>query len=283
MTNAIANTMPNDVTNAASSGDWRNAVNALVTHKIENGLPFSSGELAAELRTQFPSLRFSVTGLGDHVRDLFYGGGMDLYDDGMGGLIPPCQIPRTTQGLGRTPAGQMVFVYGPDQQTCDNHPFEVDIPIPGNQNTSQNAISTPKPSALPAAQPVGALPGGTQPPAQDGYTRTPVQITGQAAPRAIPKASVHTDRRLCVPRGAFEAFVLTLNHVMRGGDPVYIRFDGDTLIVTLDPQPGTSKYDLAVTRGRVLVTHPSTPFQPGDKYTIEVDGDELKVDLSQSV
>lgn len=269
--------MPNDVTNAASSGDWRGAVNALITHKIGNGSPFSSGELAAELRTNFPSLRFSATGLGDHVRDLFYGGGMDLYDDGTGGLVPPCQIPRTTQGLGRTPAGQTVFVYGPDQQSCNNHPFEVDIPTPGQQNITQNA-----PLPLPA-QPVAALPGGVHPPAQNGYTRAPIQITGQSAPKALPNASVHTDRRLCVPRGAFEAFVLTLNHVMRGGDPVYIRFDGDTLVVTLDPQPGTSKYDLATTRGRVLVTHPSTPFQPGDKYAIEVDGDELRVDLSQSV
>jgi len=271
--------LPKSVLAAADTKNWRAAVSAFIAHKIESNLPFSSGELAAELRTHRPDLAFSVIALGDFVRDMFYAGAMDLYDDGMGGLVPPCQIPCTTQGIGRTPAGQIVFVYGPDPVTCQGHPFEVDIPLPGVASNSNPVQSLPSNGGTPAA--LTAQSSGVHPPS--GQTRTPVQVTGSAAPGTIPNATVHIDGRLCVARGAFEAFVLALNHVMRGGDPVYVRFDGNTLVISLDAKPGTAKYDLAKYRGRVLVTPPNLPLQPGDKYAITVDGGELKVDLSQAV
>lgn len=98
------------VQNAVSAGNWREAVDALVQERISQNLCFSSGELVVELRTNFPSLSFSARNLGDYVRDLFYAGGMGFYDDGNGDVVQPCQIPRMTQGLGRTPARLFKFI-----------------------------------------------------------------------------------------------------------------------------------------------------------------------------
>lgn len=248
------------VQNAVSAGNWREAVDALVQERISQNLCFSSGELVAELRTNFPSLSFSARNLGDYVRDLFYAGGMGFYDDGNGDVVQPCQIPRMTQGLGRTPAGQTVFVYGPDPTACQNHDFEVDIPSPPGNPPIQ--------MIFPGNVAVAALPSN-------------LTITGSRAPKDPLHATVHTDSRLCVPRGAFEALVDKLQHVMRGGDPVYICFNNSLVELRLDPQPGYTKYDLSTTRGRVLVTHPSTLLIPGDKYSVTVLQDTLQIDLSQ--
>jgi len=79
--------------------------------------------------------------------------------------------------------------------------------------------------------------------------------------------------------------VAAVGHILRGGDPIYLRWEQDQLIVSLDSVSNSTKYDLARQRGRVLVAHPTTPFTPGDTYQIELDtqNKELVIDLSQTV
>lgn len=261
--------LPTSVSQASS---WRQAVNELIDHKISRGECFSSGEVAAILRTHRPDLRFSVTTLGEHVRDLFYTGGMALYTDNGGMLVSPCQVPRTTQGLGRTPAGQTVFVYGPNHAECMSHHFEVDIPRPGQKaqtkvvNVTPQSLPTPPPPALPS----------------DSNSKTPVVISGSKAPSQDDlTATVHTDRRLCIPRRAFEYFVEKSGHLLRGGDSVSVSYDGNQITVTMKPTPSSIEYNLALTRGRILLVSPdsSKPFVPGDKYDIQVTSDALVIDL----
>lgn len=245
--------------------DWRSAASALCDWYIEHNRCFSSGEIAYELRTHRPDLAFSVRTLGEHIRDLFYAGGMKDYVDGYGDSNYPLQVPRTTQGLSRTPAGVEVFVYCPDQTEGFAHHFEVDIPKPGGQPQPAQRQRPATPPATPA-----------QPP-QPGVT-----ITGSANGKLT--ATVHADRRLCISRGTFEVFVHRTGKPMRGGDPVHIRFDpnGDKVQVTLDPDPngGSVSYDLGATRGRVLFPSQGQPFNPGDTFTVIVDKDSLTVDLS---
>lgn len=267
-------TLPQTTLDAADKGNWRDAASTLIAHKIAAGLPFSSGEIAAELRAGRPDLPFGAMTLGDYIRDLFYTGGMDLYEDASG-VIPPCQVPRTTQGIGRTPAGKQVFVYGPDPSVCLAHDFEVDIPLPPGVPSLPPGVSSPPWSMASKSIPMQVVAPSAPTPA-----KTPVSITGAFAPRALPNATVHTDNRLCVPRGAFEGYMLATNHVMRGGDPVYTRFEGNDLVISTTQLPGTAKYDLAKDRGRVLVTSPSAPFTPGDRYRIYIEHGELRVDIS---
>jgi hypothetical protein len=270
--------MSQAVQDAVQANNWRDAVKSMISERIAQNRCFSSGELAAELRTECPALSFSVRSLGDYVRDMFYAGGMELYDDGQGGMVPPCQIPCITQGIGRTPSGQTVFVYGPDPGACAAHNFEVDIPAPPGQQVSVSSAPAVAAFSSNTSAPV-AFPSNTS----VAPSNTPVVITGAQAPQALPQATVHTDARLCVPRGAFEALVQALQHVMRGGDPVYTSLNGNLLELRLDAQPGYTKYDLSATRGRVLITHAATAFNPGDKYRITIVQDTLQIDLSQPV
>jgi hypothetical protein len=275
-----------DNTDWSPGTSWRTLANDLIDFLISEGACFSSGEVARWLRIHMPNERFSVPTLGEHVRDLFYAGGMGMYpDDGYGSPVYPSQVPRTTQGLGRTPAGVQVFVYCPDQNDGFNHPFEVDIPFPGGQPTSYPTVPTPGGQAMqhPPAQQVHM-------PTQPAKPKQPVKITGSAAPTkyATIQAKVHDDRRLCIPRSAFELYVHFTGQPMKGGDPVFVSMSKDKVLVSLQAtnaltSVATTTYDLSTTRGRVLIPHPANPFTPGDVYDVTVASDGLTVDLTQTV
>jgi len=282
----IDTTVQSYLDTTTSDTDWRSVVNGLCDFLISEGHCFSSGELARWLRQYRKDLRFSVPRLGEHVRDAFYAGTMTEYpDDGSGLPAYPSQVPRQTQGLGRTPAGTQVFVYCPDQTAGFGHNFEVDIPRPGDADTSYPDASLVTPVVTPASPTVGLsgvpVPTSTQAPAPAG-----VSITGAAKPLVELKAKVHDDRRLCVPRAAFEAYVHFCGQPMKGGDPVFVKVETDEATITLtDPGDGASSYDLSTSRGRVLFPAPpgETPFTPGDVYLVNITPNGLTVDLTQTV
>ena len=249
----------------STATDWRTAANALCDWYIQHNRCFSSGEIAREIRLHRSDIAFSVRTLGEHMRDLFYSGGMRDYTDGYGDSNYPMQVPRTTQGLGRTPAGIEVFVYCPEQAEGFAHGFEVDIPAPPSHRPQRQQVNAPQ-----------SVPATSAPPPKSGVT-----ITGSTNGKLT--ATVHADRRLCISRGTFELFVHKTGRPLRGGDPVHIQFtDDDKVVVTLDADPNgkSASYDLGAARGRVLFPSQSQPFNPGDSFTVTVDKDGLTVDLS---
>ena len=116
--------------NIENSRDWRTVATAFVHYHIVTEDCFSSGEIARDIRLYRPELVFSVGELGAHIRQLHTQHRMPDYDDGFSQDYPVTTT-RTTTGLGRTPAGKEVVVYGPSQSTALQHDFEVDIPPPG--------------------------------------------------------------------------------------------------------------------------------------------------------
>lgn len=275
----------------ANSKHWTDAVRDVIKFRIdrqraraEAGDPepreedcFSSGEIAAVLRThRMNDLRFSVIDLGGWVRDLFDGDNMGKYlvEDDDGELIEesPLQVSRTTVGKGRTPAGQLVFVYGPDQEACDKHDFEVDIPLPPGAKPKPN-----KPAQLPA-------------PVTGGYPTKIAAAVNQAPPSGYPTktassmtAKVIADCRVVIYRDVFEAWVHHAKKTMRSGAPVYIKFDNDKAYVSLD-DPGdatTHQLHTGSRPGRVFFASPTVPFTPGDEYAVELTDDALVVDLAR--
>lgn len=283
------------IKNGVQSDDWRTTVDDLIEALTEEGLPYSSGEIAAFLRTEAPTLKFRVTSIGEHIRDAYWAGTLPEYEDSMHGPLAPVQMQYMTSGKGRTPAGQPVFVYGPDQATCDNHDFEVDIPLPPGVKPRAPAISSnnapsggyptsytqpsqgnqgnqvPSSSAAPAitgpSPSSGGAPGGSK----------AIQPVNQGSGGLL--AKVHTDKRLCVPRSAFEAYLYTSGRAMRAGDNVFVTVDDDGATITLDSSPNATKLTLQATRGRLLFANPNTPFVPGTTYQINVDKSGLSIDF----
>ena len=250
--------------------EWLSATDAVITVLVEEHDCFSSGEIAAHLRTFRPDLVFSVTSsVGEHIRDRFYSSSLPMYENPDGTHTPVEQVPRTTQGFTRTGAGVEVFVYGPEWQACQDHEFEIEIPAPG--------VTTP-------ADPTDAH-GLPAKPAQPSTAHF-VNLKPRVATRDL-TATVHKDARLYVPRSAFEALLHETQTGLKGGDSVYVLVDDSTeeATVNLDRSNGAQAYQLIATRGRVLFPHPIHPFTPGDTYAVTVDGSgrRLVVDLSQTV
>jgi hypothetical protein len=284
----------------AQSSDWRTAVTDLLAWMVANGRCFSSGEIAAYLRTNRSDLAFKVGGVGEFVREAYDNGRFPSYSDTAGNSVYPTQVPRTTNGVARTldgrtvesktAAGQAVFVYAIDGAEGFAHDFEVYIPDYDDPQATKAIDYTGAPpvaptvTTTPSATP-GASPVTSAPPSQ----ATGVLITGSLK-RDDLIAYVRPDRRLCVPRAAFEAFVALTGTPLRGGpngDPVYIDFMGDEVVITRDPSAtGTSTaYHLWATRGRVafLAATGLPTFDPGDKYEITVRQDALVVNLTKKV
>lgn len=268
----IATTIQNAVADAPNRGvpDWQAATDDLIEALVANGECFSSGEIAAHLRTFAPNLRFSVTSsVGEHVRNRFYGNTLPLYQNDDGTTSPVEQVPRTTQGFTRTPPGTQVFVYGPDYVTATAYDFEVDIPAPG----TVPAIAT----------------DGSGLPARPTQSATPRQHAKPVTPRPATnlRVSVRTDYRVNVPRSAFEALLHATQTGLKGGDSVYVEFDdaNSKAIIYLDPQPNARSYNLWATTGRIAIRHPVKTFNPGDEYAVEIDATNRRmvVDLSQTV
>ena len=216
---------------AESGPEWMTCATDLIHWLVANGRCFSSGEIAHYIRIHRPDVQFSVTALGDAIRDWYYGQEMPAYDTGY-----PAMVPRTTEGKYRTAAGVPVFVYAPSEAEGLAHDFEVDVPMPPEVR--------PRPAT---------------------HTQT---ITGTNKPQGEVRAVVRSDRRCVVPRSAFEFFVHTTGRTIRiGTDPVHIDFVGSEVRITLDPTPTSTPYHLWAGRGRVAFAG-KTPFTPGDTFPI---------------
>lgn len=255
----------------ANSPNWRDAVADLISYYTANNLCFSSGEIARELRVHRTDLMFSVLNLGEHTRDLYYNGQIN-YEDDDGDQLPAIQVPRTTTGTGRTPAGRTVFVYGADPVDAQNHDFEVDIPNPGKKTSAASPIK-PK-----GGYPTAVTSDGGSDGDGDGTAMTASDKLGSDEI----KATVHTDKRMCITRPIFDRFIAACGKPLRGGDPVWIVVEQDEARITLDEPDDdeAKKYDLSTERGRVLFTRPNDPFNPGDHYKVTITKDALVVDLS---
>lgn len=234
----------------SQSPDWQQALDDFIDCTTQLGQPFTSGHIATILRVYRPEFRFRVQWIGERVQDKFHGG--DISYRG----IPAIQVPRTCAGVGRTPAGQTVFVYAPDEDEAETFPFELDIPEPGSQLTQ-----------MPAEHPISATP--TPPALPSAHEMT---------------ATVHTDHRLCIPRVCLETLLHKTGRSFRGGtNSVWVRFeDGpERAVITLDQVGEAVDYEIT-SRGRILfVKAGSGRFNPGDTYAVEVAGDELIVDVTR--
>lgn len=271
----------------AGAADWREAVRFDIDLRVSERQCFSSGEIATDLRVYRPDLAFAVGGLGEYVRDLYVSNEFPSYTDDVGNADYPLQVARITTGAarkftgehvqGRTPAGQVVFVYGREHQECLDHEFEVYIPKPPGQ--LDNPQQLPGPAGTP-----GSLPALPTAPKQLG-----VLITGQLAKDDL-TASVRQDGRLCVSRAAFEAFVALNGKPLRAGlngDPIFVNVEGTPakkVVITLDRTPASDEYHLWVNRGRLAFAAPAgTTWTAGDKFEVTVDEDQITVDVSKSI
>jgi len=249
-----------------NSQNWRDAAQDCIDFYSANNLCFSSGEIAAEVRKHRTDLRFSVLSLGEYVRDLYYNGAVN-YKDSYGDDFPGLQMARSTSGVGRTPAGVTVFVYGPDAADIQNHDFEVDIPAPGGKAITQSNPIRPK-SGYPTAI---SKPAVSQP-AQPALPQ-PSMVT----------ATVHTDRRLCLTRPIFDKFIAASGQAIHPGTPVYVLVTDDEAVISLDSQDGAHPYNLQKERGRVLFPRANNPFEPGERYEVFITASELKINLKDPV
>jgi hypothetical protein len=237
--------------------DWREAVTALLEFWTALDRCYSSGEVAACFRTHRMDLRFSVTTVGEEIRNRFYNGELPNYDDGFGDAMAPVQHPRWTVGVGRTPADVQVFVYGPDVGTCDTHAFEVDIPRPGTANGAEtDGPQTPAPTVTAAPPRVRPVPGN------------------------LPSAYVAADGRCYLPRKVVDAYLGAGNISLRQGDALHVTQDGDTATVTADKAPGSAAYNIWATSGKLAFYSQGTAFTSGTKYAVTVTDNGIEVDLS---
>lgn len=257
--------------------DWQAATDALIDLFVSHGECFSSGEIAAHLRTFHPELRFSVTShVGEHIRERFYADNLPEYTLSDGTTVHVAQVPRTTGGYTRTPIGTQVFVYAEDYQSGMDHEFEVDIPLPGTQVAADPGDAY----GLPARPVQAATPVQTAP------RNVATTVTGRQASGSL-TVNVRTDARVNVPRSVFEALLHETKTALRGGDRVYVNIDdaAGRAIISLDPEPGFTAYNLWATTGRIAFRHPVTPFNPGDNFALEIEADKRRmvIDISRSV
>lgn len=235
------------------SNTWEEAVDDFIECTTQLGQPFTSGHVTTLLRVYRPEFNFKQAWVGERCQDKFYSG--EVLFNGQGAV----QVPRVCAGLGRTPAGTTVFVYGADGDDADNFPFELDIPKPNSGLTQ-----------MPKEHPI-----------QQG-----VQIQPKAPSKTDMRAKVHSDHRMCVPRVAFEGLMHATGRKFQAGDKAWVRFeDGpERAIVSLDQKPGSVHYDIGKDRGRILFPKAgSGQFTHGEMFPIEIDGDELVIDLTTAL
>ncbi len=230
---------------------WRDAICIVIDQKTNNGECFSSGEVTKEIRTQRPDLHFSHWDVGEYVRDLYFSNSIQ-YDSEVAE-----QVSRYTGGSSRTPYGAKVFVYGPTEEEAFEHNFEVEIPK-----------ATSKPDAK--YQEYGSL-------ANEGPRRSEERF----------KATVHKDKRLCIPRAPFEEFVHKTGAKLGLGDKVHISLDEavNKIKVRLDKSDDSKEYDLTRDRGRVKYKPLDfkIDWAVGDSFEVEVTDEGLDVDVSEGI
>ena len=225
---------------ATAGDDWRTCAADLLRWLVANDRCFSSGELAHYIRKHRPDVVFSVTTLGDTLRDWYYGQELPSYTEDNGDKLYPAMVPRTTQGTFNTAAGVQVFVYAKNEAEGLQHDFEVSVP-------------TPRP----------LIPRQT-------VKRTTEDLT----------AHVRSDRRCIVPRAAFEFFVHEVGRTIRiGVDQAHLTFYPQEVRITLDPTPISTPYHLWAGRGRIAFAAPDgqDPYMPGARFAVTVSPTRLTI------
>jgi len=247
--------------------DWRDAANDLIAFWTAEGRCYTSGEIAAALRTHRPDLRFAVSSVGAHVRELFYNQALPSYVDASYGTpvtAYPFQELRVCSGLwpDRTPAGTEVYVYGPNQADVQAAEFEVYIPKPGETIADAPA---PDPNADPTLD-------GPQAFAATVKSRQYV-------------ARVWPDARLAVPRRALEAAAKLAGVPLQGGAPIFVKQTAAEAVVSLaDPNdPDFKAYTVTRSDARVAFHSVNGPFVPGSAYGVLIDAGKVVIDLSATV
>lgn len=251
-------------------GVWRAACDAVVSYRLANGKPFSSGEVAAILRTFDPTLNFAVSGVGERLRDAFGQGEFDfsapeiekdtfgnpelddngdpkLVVDGNGDVVmtktPAQQVSRYTEGLGRTPAGVLVFVYAPSYADGEAHNFEVDIPRPNIPAVVNPATGVPD---VPEAH------VSTRDPSKDD-TRRAAQVA-TAAKNGDLACTVQVTGRMNVGRLVLENYALMSRTGLQADATLYVWQNGKVLTCRLADDPSNpAKVSYKVFRGRTLI------------------------------
>jgi len=232
---------------------WEAAVDDFITCTTQLGQPFTSGHVTTILRVYRPELNFKHSWIGERCQDAFWNQSIDY--NGLASV----QVPRVCSGLGRTPSGTTVLVYGADNDDADNFPFELDIPKPGAGLTQ-----------MPKEHPI-------QPNAQ---------IQPNAPSKADMKATVHADLRLCVPRVAFDALMHATGRRFKSGDKAWVRFEEspERVVVGLDQAPNAVDYNIVKDRGRILFPKAgSGQFQHGDIFAVTIDNNELVVAIDKAL
>lgn len=219
----------------ANAPNWRQAVTDLVELYSSNDAPFTSGHVVREIRTTRPDLAFRQRTVGEQIQDMYWTGRITYQGN------TAVQVPRTTTGKGRTPAGVDVFVYAPDTQEAYTLDFEIDIPSAGGGPTQVSQMSTVPQMALPPSQGVSS----------------PVDY----------RCAVHSDNRLCVPRAVMDALSAKSGQTVSLTTEAWVSFDGDLALVSFEPTAQAVNYSLQANRGRVLFPRSKgTPFNPGVLY-----------------
>jgi hypothetical protein len=229
----------------ATATCWQDAVDNLVEFLIYQEACFSSGEITAMIRETRPDLKFRHMWVGERLRNSYYMGTFPAHPSG---LLLQRGVRQTSGQDIRTPAGQEVFVYGPDQDAIMRHPFEVNIPN-----------MAPDPSV-------------------------PSDVA-QATPPALKECvlcKVHADGRICIPKRAFEIMAANTGAPIVGGEPLYATWTATTIVINRTHGPAT----IIPTKDkcRVHLTPPS-PLPLGSEYAIviEVGGPEMTIDFADPV
>ena len=287
--NTLSLAISNAVTTATaagldSGGIWRAACDAVVEARLQSNSPFSSGEIAAILRTFDPTLKFSVGAVGERLRDAFFAGeylfqvpeitdyndhgdpiyATDADDEILYADEPAQQITRYTEGLGRTVAGTMVFVYASTYEAGEEAAFEVDIPRPGTDV---------------AVNPTTGVPDAPVPhtPTRDASTDDgpPAAQVAKATRRGSLRCTVQRNGRMNVGRPVLESYALLSRQGIKADTKVYVWVDSGTQTMTLrlkdDPaSPAAKTY--SIFRGRILINLNPLGFSrpAGQSYTANV-------------
>ncbi|OHD28436.1 MAG: hypothetical protein A2Y38_14075 [Spirochaetes bacterium GWB1_59_5] len=271
-----------------SVASWQDAVDNLVEFLISQAECFSSGEVVSHIRTHRADLKFKHAWVGERLQNSFANGSFPNYSGGAGeGEVAPVQVTRQTSGLGRTPAGVSVFVYGLDQAVALAHHFEVDVPLPGPGAAfvDGRSLTPPGPQdglSAAALAMMGGLP--TSPPAVPtspfvpaGTPLAPSTAKGKQAPPGDVVAKVHADGRVCIPKLAFEILAGKTGKPVVGGKALYASWSG--LKVLIDQVDGLSTVYPTTDFCRVHLTPPS-PLPVGAEYAVVAGADSLTIDFS---
>jgi hypothetical protein len=260
---------------ANNGTDYLGAIDALIELCISRGACFSSGEIAAWLRTYRPDLRFNAASdIGNRVRGRF-GAGMPDYATGK-----VLQVSRYTSGYSTTSVGHLVYVYAPSISAGQAHPFEVTAPAPGAMPDPNNLPPVPVQPAAPIKPNTRQTSRKVSAARKARKTRARRRTTPRNASRPR-TATVHGNGRLCVPRASFEALAEKLGTPIQGGGTVYVSHSDDSVLISLTADPAAVAYTLVSTRCRLLfASHTGTAFKPGRSYTVVLTDAGLSIDLT---